>query len=481
MHSGTWLPRTNKYISATICLVFLLVIMAAPVQAVVVDDGIQYNHLVKTLSDGKQADVNYLLVDTKRSKIEFKPVLAGKTLGHLESLSSIAKEYGAIAAINGSFYSAQVNLTPIDTTVIDKRMVVKSGREATALIALDDKRLMFQQLNPDVILELPDKNKEFKVESLNIECPQGLSIYTPEFGPNTKNDLVNLEFIVKPIDGKMCINEIKNGGATIPEGGFVISMQGWEKPYRFDFALGDQVSLRVDYHGLGGIKDIVTNGPQLVKNGRRAVPTDNESLGSLAGRNPRTAVGVTKTGQALLVTVDGRSAKNAGMTFVELADLMTELGAYDAMALDGGGSTEMIVNGGIVNQPSDGRERSINNAILIISQIPVYLDDQRVYFETPPVNRNGRLLVPVRKLFEGLGAQVEWNENTKTVTAVRDDTRIELPIGKKTAKVNGYSVSIDAEAVIINGRTMVPLRFISQSLGAKVRWDSSTQSAYINQ
>ncbi|NPV90901.1 MAG: hypothetical protein HPY50_09025 [Firmicutes bacterium] len=473
--------RKPGYITTVVCMAFLLVVLAAPAQALVVDDGIQYNHLVKTLSDGKKAEVDYLLVDIKKRKIELKPVLAGKTLGYLQPLSSIAREYGAIAAINGSFYSAQVNLTPVDTTVLDQRMLVKSGREATAMIALQDRRLQFQQLNPDVILSLPDKGKEFKAESLNIECPQGLSIYTPEFGTNTKNDLVNLEFIVKPIDGKMIITEIKNGGATIPEGGFVISMQGWEKPYRYDFAIGDQVSWRADYHGLEGIKDIVTNGPRLVKNGRRDVPTDNESLGSLAGRNPRTAVGVTRSGQALLVTVDGRSQSSAGMTFIELADLMVELGASDAMALDGGGSTEMIVNGGIVNTPSDGRERSINNAILVISQIPVYLDGQRIYFETPPVNRDGRLLVPMRKLFEGLGAQVEWDENTRTVSAVKGDTQIQLTIGKRTAKINGYNVSIDTEATIINGRTMVPLRFVSQSLGAKVGWDPSTQTAYINQ
>lgn len=487
MASRPYIPGIpNRYIALIISLIFFLGVLISPAELlaapIVLDDGIEYNQLVKTMGGDEKVTVNYLLVDPTKPKVEFKPVMAGKGLGHLDTLSNMAKEYGAVAAVNGAFYSMSGSLIPIDTTIIDGQLQVKSGREATSLICLNDKRIMIEQLNPGVNLMLPDKKMIFKVDTFNINISDGLAVFTSDYGPFTKTGGDSLEYVVRPEAGGMVISEINMyGGTPIPEGGLVISMQGYEKPYRYDFQIGDRVAWSLDYRGIEGVKHLLSNGPLLVKNGCKTVPLDYEELdSSLANRHPRTAVGVTRSGKALLVTVDGRSEESVGMTFSELADLMIELGAYDAMALDGGGSTEMVVGGNIVNTPSDGKERRINTAILVISQIPVYLDNQRIYFEVPPVNQKGRVLVPVRKLFESLGASVEWDDATRTVSAVRGETRVELPIGKKTARVNGKKVTIDSEAIIINGRTMVPLRFVSQALGAKVSWDGATQSVYIN-
>jgi hypothetical protein len=84
-------------------------------------------------------------------------------------------------------------------------------------------------------------------------------------------------------------------------------------------------------------------------------------------RHPRTAVAVTSGGALLFVTLDGRQASSVGMTLRELAEALIDLGAREAMNLDGGGSTTMVVRDAIRNSPSDGMERAVSDAILIYS------------------------------------------------------------------------------------------------------------------
>jgi len=104
----------------------------------------------------------------------------------------------------------------------------------------------------------------------------------------------------------------------------------------------------------------------------------------------------------------------------------------------------------------------------------VIVNSSTVYFDVPPITLNGRTLVPLRAIFQALNADVRWDEATQTITATKDDTKIVLVIGGK-AYLNGVQVAIEAPALIINGRTMVPLRFVSESLGCKVRFDPVAQ------
>ncbi|HEY9058911.1 MAG TPA: copper amine oxidase N-terminal domain-containing protein [Pseudobacteroides sp.] len=100
--------------------------------------------------------------------------------------------------------------------------------------------------------------------------------------------------------------------------------------------------------------------------------------------------------------------------------------------------------------------------------------------EVPPVMENNRILVPVRAIFEALDGKVEWNEKTKTILGQKGLTKVELHINSTNAKINGKSVKLDVPAKIYNNRTFVPLRFISESLGAKVNWNANTNTAEID-
>ncbi|HZG13391.1 MAG TPA: copper amine oxidase N-terminal domain-containing protein [Candidatus Bathyarchaeia archaeon] len=113
-------------------------------------------------------------------------------------------------------------------------------------------------------------------------------------------------------------------------------------------------------------------------------------------------------------------------------------------------------------------------------KIIIFIDGQLHTFPKPPVEVNGRTLVPLRAIFEALGAKVEWDEATQTVTATKDNNTIKLTIGSKVAYKNGEKIFLDVPAQLYNGdTTMVPIRFVSEALGAKVGWDAYSNSVII--
>ncbi|MGQ9557508.1 MAG: stalk domain-containing protein [Desulfurispora sp.] len=114
-------------------------------------------------------------------------------------------------------------------------------------------------------------------------------------------------------------------------------------------------------------------------------------------------------------------------------------------------------------------------------QIPVVkFAGQEMKFDVPPMIENDRTLVPLRAIFEALGAKVDWEEATQTVTATKDDVVIKLTIGSNKASKNGQEVVLDVPAKKVNNRTLVPLRFVSEALGAKVGWDAATFTVSID-
>ncbi|OEH86699.1 hypothetical protein BHU72_00015 [Desulfuribacillus stibiiarsenatis] len=107
--------------------------------------------------------------------------------------------------------------------------------------------------------------------------------------------------------------------------------------------------------------------------------------------------------------------------------------------------------------------------------IEVYLDGDRIQLDVSPVTIQGRALVPMRAIFEALGAEVEWDHSTQTAKASKNTTQIILVRDQNQAWANSKQVILDVPARTINGRLMVPLRFISESLGMGVAWNDKLQ------
>ena len=112
--------------------------------------------------------------------------------------------------------------------------------------------------------------------------------------------------------------------------------------------------------------------------------------------------------------------------------------------------------------------------------ISVTLDGRALTFDVPPQLINDRTMVPLRAIFEAMGAKVDWDGDTETVTGTKDDTVVILAIGSASPTINGRVVTIDQPGVIIDGRTLAPLRFVAEAFGGTVDWDGNTQTASIS-
>lgn len=110
----------------------------------------------------------------------------------------------------------------------------------------------------------------------------------------------------------------------------------------------------------------------------------------------------------------------------------------------------------------------------------VTIDNKPLVFDVAPIKKDGRTLVPLRSIFEALGADVIWDGKTRTVTGTKGSKKVILKVDSKDATVNGEGKTLDVPATVADGRTMVPARFISESLGCQVIWNSETDTVQIS-
>ncbi|MEQ8201868.1 MAG: copper amine oxidase N-terminal domain-containing protein [Syntrophomonadaceae bacterium] len=112
-------------------------------------------------------------------------------------------------------------------------------------------------------------------------------------------------------------------------------------------------------------------------------------------------------------------------------------------------------------------------------EIRVIVENQPLVMDVLPFITEGRTMVPMRLIFEGLGATVQWNGSDQSILAAKGDVTVQLWIGKAFALVNEEAMPLDVPPVIVGGRTMVPIRFVSEALGSKVDWDQDSRTVSI--
>lgn len=112
--------------------------------------------------------------------------------------------------------------------------------------------------------------------------------------------------------------------------------------------------------------------------------------------------------------------------------------------------------------------------------VKVKVDGEQIQFaDTSPVMQGSRILVPLRGVFEHMGAQLSWDPKARTVTAFRNGQKIVLPIGASQAQIDERAVALDQPAMVIDNRTFVPLRFLAEALNAKVDWLTAERTVEI--
>lgn len=115
------------------------------------------------------------------------------------------------------------------------------------------------------------------------------------------------------------------------------------------------------------------------------------------------------------------------------------------------------------------------------STVTVYSNNKKITFPRSPVTVNDVLLVPMRDMFNSLGATVYWDEKTQTITAQKGNDKVILKIGKKSGTKNGKTITFDTAPEIINGTTMVPVRLAAESFDLAVIWDAKKKAIFIQE
>lgn len=225
---------------------------------------------------------------------------------------------------------------------------------------------------------------------------EGSVLYTPRFGARTPRDYVPrdsanggarrvaevaLRRVADRGDTTLYVAmaaAVNAGGTVIPRDGAVLSASGDRAPALLPWRTGDTVRVwlgtnprlpdgRAPAQLIGGWPRILDGGVNIAAD----APIREGTISRNAeARHPRSAVGLSRDGRRMwLFVVDGRSATSVGMTLVELADALRALGAWDALNFDGGGSTTLVVDGRVVNTPSDATgERPVGNALVVLSR-----------------------------------------------------------------------------------------------------------------
>jgi len=122
---------------------------------------------------------------------------------------------------------------------------------------------------------------------------------------------------------------------------------------------------------------------------------------------------------------------------------------------------------------------SLNVVCYAENDIKVLLNGEELSFDVPPQSIDGRTMVPMRKIFESMGAVVNWDNDLQTVTAVKDDITVIMQINNPIIRVNNEEIVLDVPPQVVDSRTLVPARAVAESLNADVSWDGETRTVII--
>lgn len=323
--------------------------------------------------------INLLRLDLRKVRLDVQ--LGMDQIIGTETTSSIAARHGAVAAINAGFFRLDNSIfagDPTGSLMIDGVLLSESISGRVAMVIENGRaetKVEFEraELGYSIIVN----GREFKVGINRERQADDMVIYTKAFGSTSLTRPGGVEFIVR--NGRIRRIVTDDGSNPIPENGYLISASGMlGKELRKLVSLNTRVKIAMHHSSLetmvpssalGRAEDITNGVSYLIKNGNVALTWEAEkaSRSFAENRHPRTAVAKMKDGKLLMITVDGRQPSvSVGMTLQELAEYLLSLGAVDAINLDGGGSTTMVLDGTVVNKPSDANgERKVGDAIVV--------------------------------------------------------------------------------------------------------------------
>ncbi len=337
--------------------------------------------------------LHVLEIDLSSSWNHLETIKAENRLQGSERTSAMAASVDAeahrvVAAINGDFYAAggvPINAQVVNGTLLKRaypRTVFGTGPVNEPLLEIVS--FSGQVLNQDLAVHAINGINEDRQENFLVVYNRykGARTGTNQWGTEiTTTILDSIRYVNTPfrvvVTEKDSAMEAGSGNTYIGQNEYILSAHGSAKAaVDSNIFLGDTLELQLDFAQVPHpIWQLIGGTPRLIRDGTQSVEWQAESVGHsfTYDRHPRTAVGINAdSSKAYFVTVDGRQpGYSVGMSLFELANYMLEWEMYQAVNLDGGGSTTMVVRGSVVNRPSDASgERYVANALLAISTAP---------------------------------------------------------------------------------------------------------------
>lgn len=355
-----------------------------------VKQGLNISRLAQSDYQGP-VKINVLEINPK-SQIMIRPMVyrEGNDF-NLKEVSKFSKNYNAIAGVNGGYFSLNTRF-PLGFVMINNNLLSTPIYNRTSLFFNKDGSFDIKNIDLNIFIKSTDNQgviKQLKVNAYN-QIPQKNQIVM--FTYNYGKDRLNKKKVgtTPKNDSDMPVEEdkeytgyliSKNGqqmeklddfNSELPAGKYVLYASGKGKEdldklynnmasYELLFNYSDNINNAT--HALGG-------GPRLMKDSQVFVSSLEEKFKPdiAEGRAPRTALALLKNGKIIIATVDGRQESSRGMTLDELAYFFKSYEAKDAINFDGGGSTAMYFNGGLVNTVSDPQERKVSTVLLLLQK-----------------------------------------------------------------------------------------------------------------
>ena len=355
----------------------------------------------RVVVNGGPWHVNILEVDLRQPGIIIRAVRAHDSFGGRETVSSMVKRYKGpgkvVGAVNADFFN-------IRSSGESENNIVIEGQFWKGVRITDSPYDTFDTIHSQFGVDWQNhpviERFEFQgciigpsrhttsLDALNFwPDSNALVLYTVAFGDSTPGDSTGRHTLV------VSLRSAGHKGDTLLFQVAGKARQGWSLPLAAGGALAAGGKRRSDLRALithaslvqvvprlspdrGRLRTVVGGWPRLIVHGQSVADRADSLEGTFprfsSARHPRTAVGFSADSSKLfLVTVDGRRESDSGMSLAELARLMLDLGVYEGMNLDGGGSTTMVVDGKVVNSPSDERgERAVGSGLLVVFDAP---------------------------------------------------------------------------------------------------------------
>ncbi len=295
-------------------------------------------------------NVSYLEVDLSKAEVDITPVIASGNMGAKEKLSSMTRRNYAYGGVNGSYYDTVTSL-PVGTLIIDKKLLSEPYYYPRPfLIRTAEEK--YSILNIDTEVHLKIGSALYLVKGVNKFSKNGdVIIYTAEF--NSQIPLREDRDYVVVSNGKVIS---KDYTPKAPENGFVCVL-GPKDVSKF-VKIGDSSDYGIIIPGFPYKVDMaIEGGPRIIEGGKLIpeVETEKVRYGQkiITAKTPRTVVAIAPQ-KIVFMVIDGYQSDSAGLTFEELAEFLIGKGYSDAMCLDGGSSSTMVVESKVVNNPSSG-------------------------------------------------------------------------------------------------------------------------------